>query len=405
MSNHAMVILRPKAPFFCAMNMKSDQPNYWVRIWVIGIVLLASLSVFFVYKLVLAWPKERLEQKLEKAITQETTWFLNNQKETGDFVYEQVAATGEVNDANSIVRQAGASYGLGQAYGYKKDPQVMRAFEKNLTYFRSLSATKSATQAMISHEGATYSNTTALVVLGLTEYIEADSRNNTTENLEYLVRLSNYLESTQATSGAYIYSYEPTPTESDYNNGETMYALIRSYRLTQKDSYLTSVKRMADYAISHYGTKKFNSSFFSWGMAGFAYLYDVSPDERYWKFLLESAKTYMSMRGKYYDAYIQKNEGDPVPPAAAVFLEGIAHVGWIAKEKDLKVYTELHQHVRSVLDYLLVYVLGGPYGRYKSESASASGAMCATVQCETTRVDFMQHHMSAMTLYLKFMNK
>ena len=351
------------------------------------------------------WPKETLEQKLVGSIDRETKWFLNNQKETGDFVYERVSATGEINDANSIVRQAGAMYGLGQAYGYKKDPQVSQSFEKGLAYFKELTATKSATVAAISHEDSTYTNTTALVVLGLTEYILADDRNNTLENLEYLVRLSNYLESTQATSGAYINSYVPTQSESDYNNGETMYALVRSYQLTQKDSYLASAKRMANYAITHYGTEKFHSSFFSWGMAGFAYLYTIEPDEKYWKYLTASFDAYMKYRGQWYEKYIHTNDGEPVTPGSAVFLEGVDHIGWIAKTKDPVLYKKINRHLRMVLDHLLAYELNSPHGKYRSDSASVSGAVCSQITCESTRMDFVQHHMSAMTLYLKFFKK
>lgn len=387
------------------MKIQSTGEEVWARIWIVILLFLTVCSSYFVYRLFKLWPKETLEQKLEGSMARETTWLLNNQKEAGDFVYERIAATGQANDANSIVRQAGALYGLGQAYKYKKDPHVAQAFEKGLSYFKNLTATKSATMVAISHEDETLSNTTALVVLGLTEYIEADDRNNTLENLEYLVRLSNYLESTQATTGAYINSYIPTPSESDYNNGETMYALIRSYQLTQKDSYLTSVKRMADYAISHYKTDTFNSSFFSWGMAGFAHLYSVAPDEKYWKYLVASFDTYMKYRGQWYEQYLRSKDGEPVTPGSAVFLEGVDHIGWIAKTKDPMLYKKINAHVRRVLDHLLAYELNSPYGKYRSESASVSGAVCSQVNCESTRMDFVQHHMSAMTLYLKFFEK
>lgn len=384
------------------MKTKISGIDVGVRIWLAVLLFLIVGASYFVNRLVRLWPKETLEQKLEGSIARETQWFLNNQKEAGDFVYERASATGEINDANNIVRQAGALYGLGQAYGYKNDPKISQAFEKGLAYFKELTATKSATMAAISYEDSTYTNTTALVVLGLTEYILADERNNTVENLEYLVRLSNYLESTQATSGAYINSYTPSPSESDYNNGETMYALIRSHQITQKDSYLESVKKMADYAMSYYGTNKFNSSFFSWGMAGFAYLYTVEPNEKYWKYLSDSFELYMKNRGQWYEQYIQSKDGEPISPGSAVFLEGVDHIGWIAKTKDPELYKKINQHLRRVLEQLLVYELNSPYGRYRSESASVSGAVCSQITCESTRMDFVQHHLSAMTLYLKF---
>lgn len=318
-------------------------------------------------------------------------------------MYERFAGTGEIKEGNNIVRKAGALYGLGQAYAFTKDPDTKRALEKGLDYFRLLTATVSAEAAAITHEESTYTNTTALVVLGLVEYVESDDAHKTTENLEYLVRLSNYLVSTQASTGAYVNSYIPEPQESDYNNGETMYALIRSYALIQKQEHLLSVKRMANYALHHYGQQDFNGSFFSWGMAGFSYLYKTDPDSRYWEFLSGSADKYMNARGQGYERYLREKKSYPVIPGSSVFLEGVDHIGWIAKEKDPVLYRKLKTHVELLLSHLLQYEINSPYGKYKTTAESVNGAVCSQVTCETTRLDFMQHHMSAMLLYLKFL--
>nr|MBP9814339.1 hypothetical protein [Candidatus Woesebacteria bacterium] len=114
------------------MKTKISGIDVGVRIWLAVLLFLIVGASYFVNRLVRLWPKETLEQKLEGSIARETQWFLNNQKEAGDFVYERASATGEINDANNIVRQAGALYGLGQAYGYKNDPKISQAFEKDL---------------------------------------------------------------------------------------------------------------------------------------------------------------------------------------------------------------------------------------------------------------------------------
>lgn len=387
--------------------MKKNQKflfDFWYIAWCGVILGIAFFSYKAVVRLIHVWPKESIEQKLDGSILRVGSWFIRNQKPEGNFVYEQYTLTGEETQGdNNIVRQAGALYGLGHLYRYNKDPAIAEVFEKGLMYFNGLIATPSADMATISYEGSIFTNTTALVVLGLVEYMEADEQKKTIENLEYLVRLSNYLVSTQTSTGAYVNDFLPTPVESDYNNGETMYALIRSYHLTQKESYLLSVKRMANYAIDHYGKQKFNSSFFSWGMAGFSYLYMIDADERYWKFMTTSIDTYFTARGDRYEKYLKNKSGSmPIAPSASVFLEGLNHVGWIAKEKDPVLYTRLKNHVKKVLEYLLVYEINSPYGKYKSEDVRVSGAICAKDTCETTRVDFMQHNLSAMYLYLRF---
>lgn len=386
------------------MKKHQGTPVDWVRIvWIAVILVLIAAATAAVLRLIAVWPKESLEQKLRGSIARESAWFAANQNAGGDFVYERFAGSGEIKEGNNIVRQAGALYGLGQAYAFTKDPDIKRALERGLDYFRQLTATKSAEAAAITHDGATYTNTAALVVLGLVEYMEADEAHKTTENLEYLVRLSNYLVSTQTSTGAYVNSYIPEPQESDYNNGETMYALIRSHALTQKQEYLQSVKRMSDYAMHKYGPQDFNSSFFSWGMAGFSYLYKVDPDSRYWEFLSGSADKYMSARGEGYERYLREKKSYPVIPSVSVFLEGVDHIGWIAKEKDPFLYRELRRHVELLLEHLLLYEINSPYGKYKTAAQSVNGAVCSQITCETTRLDFMQHHISAMVLYFRFL--
>jgi len=375
-----------------------------VRIgWTVVIIILLMFSAYAVFRLVRVWPKESFVEKILGSVKRQGEWFTRNQTEEGDFVYERIVATGEVSEGNNIVRQAGALYGLAQLYGFTKDPKIEQTLEKGFTYFRGLTATPSAQVNNIVYFDDAQSNTNALLVLALVEYIEADEKQKTTKNLEYLVRLSNYLIATQATNGSYINDYTPRAEESDYNNGETMYALIRSYNLVQKESYLASVKRFANYAISSYGKDEFNSSFFSWGMAGFAYLYRIEPSDRYWKFLKEYSEKYMMNRGKGYEQYLIGKGATEIPPGAAVFLEGVDHVAWIARDNDVALYRTLKAHVQKVLNHLLIYEIGGPFGKYTSPNDVVRGSICSQTTCETTRIDFLQHLMSAALLYVRFL--
>ncbi|MEK7533072.1 MAG: hypothetical protein AAB542_01430 [Patescibacteria group bacterium] len=372
-------------------------------IWSVGIIIVSIFSAWAVLHLIRVLPKESFEQKIIGSITRQGDWFVRNQTTAGDFVYERYAATGEVKEGNNIVRQAGALYGLAQLYSYTKDPAIAQTLEKGFGYFRTLTATPSAETNAITYNEETQTNTTALLVLALVEYLEADAQHKTTENLEYLVRLSNYLVSTQEASGAYINEYVPKPVESDYNNGETMYALIRSYNVTQKEPYLISVKRMAAYAIDHYGTQGFNSSFFSWGMAGFAHLYVIDANEAYWEFLKGYADKYMGARGSAYEQYLAHTSEDVITPGASVFLEGVDHIAWIAKDKDIMLHRTLTRHVQNMLNFLLMYELDSPNGKYASGNDLVRGAVCSQVGCETTRIDFLQHNMSASLLYLRLL--
>ena len=165
-------------------------------VWSVGIIIVSLFSAWAVLRLIRVLPKESFEKKIIGSITRQGDWFVRNQTTAGDFVYERYAATGEVKEGNNIVRQAGALYGLAQLYSYTKDPAIEQTLEKGFGYFRTLTATQSAEVLAVTHNEETLTNTTALLVLGLAEYLEADNQNKTTGNMEYLARLSNYLVST-----------------------------------------------------------------------------------------------------------------------------------------------------------------------------------------------------------------
>ncbi len=372
-------------------------------VWIIIILILAVFSALSVLRLVALWPKESFEEKAIASIKRQGAWFTRNQTEEGDFVYERIAATGAVKDRNNIVRHAGVLYGLGQLYRYTKDPKIQETLEKGFAYFRTLTATPSAEVNAIVYNDDTQSNTNALLILGLVEYMEADEKHKTTDNVEYLVRLSNYLVATQTSRGSYVNDYTPRAEESDYNNGETMYALIRSYALTQKEEYLSSVRRFANYAIEYYGKQGFNTSFFSWGMAGFAYLYKVDPQEQYWQFLKSQGDKYFHFRGDGYEWFLNGKSKMAITPGSAVFLEGADHIGWIARDQDTALFRKYRRHIQRVLEHLLIYEIGSPYGKYKAVSDTVSGAFCSQVECETTRIDYLQHDMSAILLYVRYL--
>lgn len=372
-------------------------------IWIAGIIALFAWSARTVFRAVTLLPKEPVSDRLRESAVRQGGWLITNQKPEGDIVYEMVSATATPTEDNNIVRQAGVLYGLAQLSNTSETPQLSGAFEKNLEYFRGITATVSAERAAIELDGYRPSNATALVVLGLTEYMDADKSRQTTQNLEYLTRLTNYLISTQASHSAYFNDLIPTPKESDYNNGETMYALIRSFRITNDPATIESVRKAAEYFMDHYGTSDFNASFFSWGMAGFSYLYRVDPRDEYWQFLRAYADKYLHERGEWYEYALAGRKDAEIPPGAAVYQEGVAHIAWIAKEKESDLNRKLSRHMVRVLEYLLRYEVNSPVGKYAVEDTRMNGAICATATCETTRIDFMQHYISAILLYLRFL--
>lgn len=367
------------------------------------ILVLVSAIVFIANKFFHFFPFQGFAQKITTSVTRQGKWYVQNQKPEGDFVYERYVRTGEPTDStNNIVRQAGVTYGLAQIYSLNHNPEILKTLEKAFEYFKTITFKVSPTESAIKYNDKIASNATALLILGLSEYIEADEKFRTQENLEYLTSLSNYLVSTQLPTGEYINETTAKgPVVSDYNNGETMYALARSYKITKNPAYLASIKKFADFSVQSYGSQNFNNAYFSWGMAGFAHLYQITKDDSYWEFLKSYSDKYFESAGDDYDWYLLHKEGDPMPPGAAVFLEGVDHLAWIAKEKDNDLYQKLKTHIEKNLNFLLGYEIKGPFSRHKVASDKVAGAICANYSCDTTRIDFLQHFSSAVILYLR----
>jgi hypothetical protein len=342
---------------------------------------------------------EQLSTELKDSIILGANWFEKIQKENGDFIYQFDTATATESSENNIVRQAGSLYALAQSYDQTKDPKTEEVFKKGIEYFKDLLVEKGEDKNAVEYESTIKSNTTALLILALVEY--AESKEST--DFELITKLSNYLVSTQTTDGDYINEYTtPDPVISDYNNGETMHALIRSYTLTKDPEYLTSVKKAAEYFKQTYGNQDFNASFFSWGMAGFSYLYKESSDESDWNFLKNYYAKYQVSRGNNSDTCASNNTDGCIKPSLAVFLEGVTHIGWVAKEKDSNLYETIKAHLDLTLPYLLRYQIGGDKSKFSFTDELLQGSVCGDSECTYTRIDFTQHQMSANYLYLKF---
>lgn len=345
-----------------------------------------------------SYSRQQLSSDLNDSMELSGNWFKEIQNNQGDFTYQIDTKTAQPADDNNIVRQAGSLYSLAQLYKVDKDPSTKEMLDKGFAYFDILIQSKGEDKSAVVYDNRTKSNTTALLLLALVEYAEGTNSND----FELIQRLSNYLVFTQTDAGDFVNEYLDTSEVSDYNNGETFYALIRSYILIKDPVYLASVKKAADYFKTTYSKQEFNSGFFSWGMAGFAYLYNTSQDSSDWDFLEAYYLKYLNSRGNSIQICIIGKGQSCTKPGVAVFLEGVAHIGWIAKDKDSKLYKDIRTHLELTLNDLLKYQIGGNHSSFNFREQTLQGATCADVACSYTRIDYTQHQLSASYLYLKF---
>ncbi len=363
-------------------------------------LLIFTLTFFFVkYSITNTY-----EENLEESMLLYTDWLVKNQTKQGDFNYELDVSTGRVIEGYNIVRQAGGLYSLCQVYQYEGGSKYEDSIEKGIDFFHGLyeDVENDVPTIAINHEGVKKSNSVALYLLALVEYMEGSDQAKE-EYMQEAKSLANYLLFTQTDEGSFIYLLD-TGRESDYNNGESFYALIRIYRLSNDERYLIGAQKAAEYIIDRYSNEDFNYSIYAWAMEGFAYLYQIDNSKEYWDFMKMYTQEYFRISGIPVSIYLDTSTGYPPKANLGVYLEGLAHVAWIAKERDYDFYIEIKEFMSESLKYLMSLQIDGPKSDRKTEFDLISGGICYDYECDTQRIDLTHHNLSAIYLYLKYVD-
>lgn len=349
----------------------------------------------------------KLEVQLKESMKLQAEWFINNQNPEGDFAYELLTKDGERTKNYNVVRQAGSSYALAQYYKDTQDPIVEEALRKNYEFFynKSLIMNESTNSRAIGENvKQVKSNTNALLVLSLVEFMEGDKKFEA-EYLPVAIEYADYLLETQTEEGGFIYTYGYSePMESAYNDGETLYALARIYKYTKDERYLHSAIKAADLYIGRYKNEPINLSFYSWAMAGYAHLYEVTKKDEYWDFMKSYTDQFFMGHGKTAQDYFDGNSLTIPHANLSVFLEGLAHVAEVAKQKDRQYYNKISSFYHESLSFLLTLQIEGPGSNRKSSYSSLHGGVCYNYVCEKVRIDMVHHALSAMHLYFKYLS-
>ncbi len=352
-------------------------------------------NIFFTYQ------KIQFKKNLETSLEFQGKWFLENQTKNGDFVYKRNVVTGKKIHGYNIVRQAGSLYSLAQLYKKNKDPKIKGVLEKGFDFFKNFTKQQSfpLSGAAVVYEQEKKSNASALLLLALIEYMEASEKNKE-KYWNFANQLAQYLVSTQTITGGFIQEFPGI--ESDYNNGESFYALIRMYLLSQNKSYLNAAEKAAVYFIHKYDDKGFNLSFYPWGMAGFSYLYKETRKIDYWLFMKKQTDQYFKNSGDNINSFL-KGENKNFPRGnLAVFLEGLTHTAWVAKNIDYQYFLSLRSFIEKSLIYLMSLQVNGPISERNSNFSQVKGGLCYDYNCQTQRIDICHHYLSAIYLYLTF---
>ena len=143
--------------------------------------------------------------------------------------------------------------------------------------------------------------------------------------------MGNFIRLSQQESGAFqnyfLSDSKISCWESDYNNGEAFFALVRMYEYTgDGDLYLPDLELSGKYLMEKYS--ELVLEFYSWGTMGFSELYLLTGDTAYRDFvhhmadkLLESPEIQYYSIEDFYEGIVD----DPPPYSQIVQTEGLLY--------------------------------------------------------------------------------
>lgn len=201
----------------------------------------------------------------------------------GKFRYIYDAENDLYNDSDySIVRHAGATYGLLDLYKELKEENYLDAGVAGLDYLCAFNTMINWNDWAINYDLESNVGTVALTILGMVRYWEAtdDEKYNI-----YVEKYANFIVSQQRDDGAFAGTYGSTE-EDTYYSGEAFFALALAYDLLEKEEYLEAMEKALDFYWSDDYAYN-DSAFIPWASSGCAKWYELTENSDFLDFCFE----------------------------------------------------------------------------------------------------------------------
>lgn len=233
--------------------------------------------------------------EIQDTISSAVMWLTEAQEEDGHFRYEYIPFLDRYVDDDNIVRQTGAFYVLSEVLAKDKENlyDLKEVLQKSMSYFEQISVTDEAFgydfKCILTGENVCALGATGLALTGLLDLIAAYPD----LNAKYEEYVSGYLNfilvmkmNGKGFRGNYYFDKSQSESESSFSNGEAFLALARHYQY----SPTKEVKEVIDSSFEYFDETyraEWDPNFYLWGMAGIKTLYEISPSEDYFSFVID----------------------------------------------------------------------------------------------------------------------
>lgn len=222
---------------------------------------------------------------------------VRQQTPAGLFHYEFDLVKGKYTRQNNIVRQAGAAYGLAEYLAYKRDATVeqalvraIKALEAKTLVYKGGGVVSLNTTLKKASTGAT-----ALSLLAALHYQQ------TTKNQQFAPLIQRWLKGLVSlyTDKKGFQRSPKSQDESPYFNGEGWLALGVYAQMFPNDIVVQAIlEQLETYLMTKY-TKKFDISFFHWGLMATIKRYEPTQDQKFLTFATHQIQSFFKVQPKY----------------------------------------------------------------------------------------------------------
>lgn len=364
-----------------------------------GVILFLGLTLN-------TFAKELNSQELLKTVTAATQWLKQSQETNGHFRYEYMPFLDRYIQDDHIVRQAGTVFILSEVMKLDKTNvfDLKTTVENGLKYLDENSINSDFDgyefRCLKLNETQCTLGGVSLVLISYLNLVEKypELTNKYSDliqqNLNFILALKI---PKKGFMGNYYLNGNQYETESDFYNGEALLALTRFFKRSSDQSIKKIIDEAMNYFNDHY-SKAWNNNFYLWGMAAIKDLYQIDPQEKYFKF----TKDYTDWRISGYKGKRDTNRN------VCAYLEGIVSAYSILEpnigksEKDA--YLEeinfwLNQSKNLQIkkgDKMSVQINKNKKQRLGLKKASrAIGGFLSGLNEPVLRIDFSQHCLSS----------
>lgn len=231
-------------------------------------------------------------QELLKTINAATKWLKQSQEANGHFRYEYMPFLDRYILDDNSVRQAGTVFILSEVMKVdeKNNFELKNTVENGLKYLNENSINANFNnyefRCVKLNETKCDLGAVSLVLISYLNLVEKypELTNKYSDliqqNLNFILAMKL---PEKGFRGNYYLNGGQSNTESDFYNGEALLALTNFYIKNSDPEIKKIIDEAMNYFNDHY-SEIWNNSFYLWGMAAIKDLYQIDPQEKYFKF-------------------------------------------------------------------------------------------------------------------------